>query len=59
MAGAGAVATWPSYALVNLRFGLQRSATELSVNIRNLTNVKPNLGDIGQEATRSTTPVAR
>ncbi len=45
--GAGAVATRPAYSLVNLRFGLQRSATELSVNIRNLTNVKPNLGDIG------------
>jgi iron complex outermembrane receptor protein len=45
--GAGAVATRPSYSLVNLRFGLQRSDTELSVNVRNLTNVKPNLGDIG------------
>ncbi len=45
--GAGAVATRPSYSLVNLRFGLQRSTTELAVNIRNLTNVKPNLGDIG------------
>jgi iron complex outermembrane receptor protein len=32
---------------VNLRFGLQRSSSELCVNIRNLTNVKPNLGDIG------------
>jgi iron complex outermembrane recepter protein len=45
--GAGAVATRPSYSLVNLRFGLQRGASELSVNIRNLTNAKPNLGDIG------------
>jgi iron complex outermembrane receptor protein len=45
--GAGAVATRPSYGLVNLRFGLQRSSSELSVNIRNLTNVRPNLGDIG------------
>ena len=45
--GAGATATRPSYALANLRFGWDRGATELSLNIRNLTNVKPNLGDIG------------
>jgi iron complex outermembrane receptor protein len=45
--GAGAVATRPSYALVNLRLGLERRATELSINVRNLTNIKPNLGDIG------------
>jgi iron complex outermembrane receptor protein len=45
--GAGATATRPSYALVNLRFGWDRGATELSINVRNLTDVKPNLGDIG------------
>jgi iron complex outermembrane receptor protein len=45
--GAGTVATRPSYSLLNLRFGWQRRGTELSLNIRNLTNAKPNLGDIG------------
>jgi outer membrane receptor protein involved in Fe transport len=45
--GAGAVATRPSYSLVNLRFGVRRRASELSVSVRNLTDIKPNLGDIG------------
>jgi iron complex outermembrane receptor protein len=45
--GAGAIATRPSYSLVNLRLGLQRRAIELSVSVRNLTNARPNLGDIG------------
>ncbi len=45
--GAGAVATRPSYALAHVRFGLQRRASELSINVRNLGNAKPNLGDIG------------
>jgi iron complex outermembrane receptor protein len=45
--GAQTVATRPSYSLLNLRFGLDRRATELSINIRNLTNARPNLGDIG------------
>ena len=45
--GAGSVATRPSYSLLNLRFGWERRATQLSINVRNLANTKPNLGDIG------------
>jgi hypothetical protein len=30
-----------------MRFGFDRGSTETSINIRNLTNAKPNLGDIG------------
>jgi len=45
--GNGAIATRPSYSMVNLRFGLQRPDSELSLSVRNLTNVRPNLGDIG------------
>jgi iron complex outermembrane recepter protein len=47
--GLGAFATRPSYSLVDLRFGIKRSDTEISLNIRNLTNAKPNLGDIGYD----------
>jgi iron complex outermembrane recepter protein len=45
--GAGAQATRPSYSLVNLRFGVDFQQSEVSLNFRNLTNEKPNLGDIG------------
>jgi iron complex outermembrane receptor protein len=45
--GGGIAATRPSYSLVNLRFGWDRRGTELSINVRNLTNTKPNLGDVG------------
>ncbi len=45
--GYGAEATRPSYSLANLRFGVDRGQTEVSLNIHNLTNAKPNLGDIG------------
>jgi outer membrane receptor protein involved in Fe transport len=45
--GAGAIAARPSYTLVNLRLGLQRRASQVSVSVRNLTNARPNLGDIG------------
>ena len=45
--GAGATATRPSYSLADLRFGVDRGNSELSLNIHNLTNSKPNLGDIG------------
>jgi outer membrane receptor protein involved in Fe transport len=45
--GSGDVATRPGYGLVNLRFGVDRGKNELSLNFRNLTNAKPNLGDIG------------
>jgi iron complex outermembrane receptor protein len=37
----------PGYSLVNLRFGADMGKSELSLNIHNLTNEKPNLGDIG------------
>lgn len=45
--GGGATATRPSYSLVNTRFGIDWGKSELALNIRNLTNAKPNLGDIG------------
>ena len=45
--GAGSQATRPGYSLVNLRFGVDRGLSELSLNIHNLFNAKPNLGDIG------------
>jgi iron complex outermembrane recepter protein len=45
--GYGAEATRPSYSLANLRFGVDHEKSEFSLNIHNLTNAKPNLGDIG------------
>jgi outer membrane receptor protein involved in Fe transport len=45
--GAGAESTRPGYSLVNLRAGVEFGSSEVSLNIRNLTNEKPNLGDIG------------
>jgi outer membrane receptor protein involved in Fe transport len=45
--GGGDIATRPDYSLVNLRVGVDRGSSEVSVNVRNLTNAKPNLGDIG------------
>lgn len=36
-----------AYGLANLRTGLRRDRSELSLGIRNATNEKPNLGDIG------------
>ena len=45
--GFGATATRPSYSLINTRFGLDWGNSELAFNVRNLTNAKPNLGDIG------------
>jgi iron complex outermembrane receptor protein len=45
--GGGTFATRPSYTLADLRFGIRRERSEVSVNIHNLTNAKPNLGDIG------------
>jgi outer membrane receptor for monomeric catechols len=47
VSGGGAQATRPAYSLVNLRFGVQRGQSELSLNLHNLFNAKPNLGDIG------------
>jgi hypothetical protein len=45
--GYGVESTRPSYSLVNLRFGIDHEKSEFSLNIHNLTNAKPNLGDIG------------
>lgn len=45
--GGGSEATRPGFSLVNLRFGIDRGPAELSLNIHNLFNAKPNLGDIG------------
>jgi outer membrane receptor protein involved in Fe transport len=45
--GSGLIGERPPYSLANLRFGLQHEKQELSLNIHNLTNAKPNLGDIG------------
>ena len=45
--GDGSTSTRPSYSLVNTRFGLDWGNSELAFDIRNLTNAKPNLGDIG------------
>jgi len=45
--GLGAESTRPAYSLVNLRFGINVKETEVSLNVHNLTNAKPNLGDIG------------
>ena len=45
--GGGAEATRPGFSLVNLRFGIDRGDTEVSLNVHNVFNAKPNLGDIG------------
>ena len=45
--GYGAESTRPAYSLANLRFGVDHKESEVSLNIHNLTNSKPNLGDIG------------
>ncbi len=45
--GGGAEATRPSYSLADMRFGVDDGPTEVSLNVHNLTNAKPNLGDIG------------
>jgi iron complex outermembrane receptor protein len=45
--GGGALASRPAYSLANLRVGMQHDKSELSLNIHNLGNAKPNLGDIG------------
>jgi len=45
--GSGLTETRPSFSLANLRFGVQHEKQEVSLNIHNLTNAKPNLGDIG------------
>jgi iron complex outermembrane recepter protein len=45
--GGGAMVTRPSYSLVDARIGIDWDTSELSLNGSNLTNAKPNLGDIG------------
>jgi iron complex outermembrane receptor protein len=45
--GYGVESTRPSFSLANLRFGIDHEKSEFSLNIHNLTNAKPNLGDIG------------
>ena len=45
--GLGNFQTAPEYSLVNLRFGIDWKSSELSLNMNNVTNAKPNLGDIG------------
>jgi outer membrane receptor protein involved in Fe transport len=45
--GSGLYGERPVYSLANLRFGVKHEKQELSLNIHNLSNAKPNLGDIG------------
>jgi iron complex outermembrane recepter protein len=45
--GGGTEATRPGFSLVNMRFGIDRGPSELSLNVHNVFNAKPNLGDIG------------
>jgi len=45
--GGGIEPTRAGFSLVNLRFGVDRGDIEYSLNIHNLFNAKPNLGDIG------------
>jgi len=45
--GGGAEETRAGFGLVNLRFGVDHANTEVSLNVHNLFNAKPNLGDIG------------
>ncbi|HTV51891.1 MAG TPA: TonB-dependent receptor [Steroidobacteraceae bacterium] len=45
--GEGLTATRPSWSLANVRFGVDWGDSELSLNVHNLSNAKPNLGDIG------------
>ena len=47
VSGGGAEATRPGYSLANLRLGVDAGKSEISLNVHNLTNAKPNLGDIG------------
>ena len=53
--GLGSFATRPSYSLGEFRVGVKHPNTECRLNVRNLTNAKPNLGDSATTVTRSTT----
>jgi iron complex outermembrane recepter protein len=45
--GSGLIGQRPPYSLANLRLGVRQEKQEVSLNIHNLSNAKPNLGDIG------------
>ena len=45
--GGGEEPTRAGYSLVNMRFGVERGSSELALNVHNVFNAKPNLGDIG------------
>jgi iron complex outermembrane recepter protein len=45
--GGGLEATRPGFSLVDMRFGITQGPSEVSLNVHNLFNAKPNLGDIG------------
>jgi outer membrane receptor protein involved in Fe transport len=45
--GSGLYGSRAPFSLANLRFGIQHDKSELSLNVHNLGNAKPNLGDIG------------
>ncbi len=45
--GNGFLATRAGYSLANARVGVRYAMTEVSLGVHNLTNAKPNLGDIG------------
>ncbi len=45
--GAGLMATRPGFSLVDARIGIDWGQSELALNGSNLSNAKPNLGDIG------------
>jgi iron complex outermembrane recepter protein len=45
--GGGSQAERSPYSLLNLRLGVKHDKSEISLNLHNLTNAKPNLGDIG------------
>ncbi|MGC8519041.1 MAG: TonB-dependent receptor [Steroidobacteraceae bacterium] len=45
--GNGTFAFRGSYVLVDFRLGVRRARSAVSINVRNATNARPNLGDIG------------
>jgi len=45
--GTGAQVTRPAFSLVNLKLGVERGDYEFSLNVHNLLDAKPNLGDLG------------
>ena len=45
--GNGTFATRGAYVLVDLRIGVRHHGNSISINVRNATNSRPNLGDIG------------